>query len=101
MSQQKIGLIGLGAMGLGMAGSLRRAGYEVHVCDIRKEVAEGFAKAGGVAHDTPAALAQHVEVIVGVVVNAEQTELLKMVDDSMKRLDLAVHLLVKKATRQL
>lgn len=76
MSQQKIGLIGLGAMGLGMAGSLRRAGYEVHVCDIRKEVANDFAKVGGVSHDTPAALAQHVEVIVGVVVNAEQTEAL-------------------------
>jgi len=73
---KKIGLIGLGAMGLGMAGSLRRARYEVHVCDIRKQVADDFAKAGGVAHDTPAALAQHVQIIVGVVVNADQTEAL-------------------------
>ena len=31
----------------------------------------------------------------------EQIELLKMVDDSMKRLDESIHLLVKKATRQL
>jgi signal transduction histidine kinase len=31
----------------------------------------------------------------------EQTELLKMVDDSMKRLDESIHALVKKATRQL
>jgi len=31
----------------------------------------------------------------------EQTELLKMVDDSMKKLDESIHLLVKKATRQL
>lgn len=31
----------------------------------------------------------------------EQNELLKMVDDSMKRLDESIHLLVKKATRQL
>ena len=30
-----IGLIGLGAMGRGMAKSLRRAGYRVHVCDAR------------------------------------------------------------------
>jgi hypothetical protein len=37
----------------------------------------------------------------GKMDDAEQTELLKMVDDSMKRLDIAVHLLVKKATRQL
>ena len=45
----KVGLIGLGAMGLGMAGSLRRAGYEVHVCDIRVEATQAFAAAGGVA----------------------------------------------------
>jgi signal transduction histidine kinase len=33
--------------------------------------------------------------------DSEQTELLKMVDDSMKRLDESIHALVKKATRQL
>lgn len=73
---KKIGVVGLGAMGLGMAGSLRRAGFEVHVCDIRKQAAQDFAKDGGVAHDTPADLAKHVEIIVGVVVNADQTEAL-------------------------
>ncbi|CAM3648244.1 L-threonate dehydrogenase [Polynucleobacter brandtiae] len=74
MINKKIGLIGLGAMGLGMAGSLRRAGYEVHVCDTRKEIADAFARQGGVAHDSPAELAKQVDVVVSVVVNAEQTE---------------------------
>ena len=37
-----IGLIGLGAMGRGMAGSLRRAGYAVHVCDVRPEARAGL-----------------------------------------------------------
>jgi K+-sensing histidine kinase KdpD len=37
----------------------------------------------------------------GKMEDSEQTELLKMVDDSMKRLDESIHLLVKKATRQL
>lgn len=37
----------------------------------------------------------------GKMDDLEQTELLKMVDDSMKRLDESIHLLVKKATRQL
>ena len=32
---QDIGVIGLGAMGLGMANSLRRAGYRVYACDVR------------------------------------------------------------------
>ena len=39
MSSQKksVGVIGLGAMGRGMAGSLRRAGYEVYVADVRPQ----------------------------------------------------------------
>ena len=41
-----IGLIGLGAMGLGMASSLRRNGYALNVCDVRFEVAENFVLAG-------------------------------------------------------
>ena len=74
VTAQRVGVIGLGAMGAGMAHSLRRAGYEVHVCDARAGVAQAFAQHGGVAHATPAALAAQCEVIVSVVVNAEQTE---------------------------
>jgi L-threonate 2-dehydrogenase len=69
-----VGLIGLGAMGGGMARSLRRAGHKVHVVDVRAEVARAFAADGGVACDAPARLAQHCDVIVSVVVNAAQTE---------------------------
>ncbi len=35
-----VGVIGEGAMGGGMARSLRRAGYTVHVLDVRAEAAE-------------------------------------------------------------
>jgi putative dehydrogenase len=38
-----VGLIGLGAMGSGMAASLRRAGHKVQVFDVRREVAQAFA----------------------------------------------------------
>jgi L-threonate 2-dehydrogenase len=69
-----VGVIGLGAMGGGMARSLRRAGHTVHVADVRAEVAQAFAAAGGVACDSPAQLAQQCDVIVSVVVNAAQTE---------------------------
>jgi 3-hydroxyisobutyrate dehydrogenase len=69
-----IGVIGLGAMGRGMAGSLRRAGYRVHVCDVRAEAAQAFAAEGGVACATPAELGAKCEVVVSVVVNAAQTE---------------------------
>jgi L-threonate 2-dehydrogenase len=71
---RKVGLIGLGAMGLGMAQSLRRAGHEVHVYDVREEAARKFAAEGGVACTSPADVASRCDVVVGVVVNAAQTE---------------------------
>lgn len=70
----KIGIVGLGAMGKGMAASLRRAGYAVHVCDVRPEVAQAFVAEGGVACATPAEMATLCDVVVSVVVNAAQTE---------------------------
>jgi 3-hydroxyisobutyrate dehydrogenase len=69
-----VGLIGLGAMGGGMAASLRRAGHRVHVHDVRAEVARAFAAEGGVACDSPAEVARACEIVISVVVNAAQTE---------------------------
>jgi putative dehydrogenase len=69
-----VGLIGLGAMGLGIAQTLRSNGYEVHVCDVRPGAAAAFAEGGGVAHATPADVGAACEVVVSVVVNAAQTE---------------------------
>ena len=74
MSTNTVGLIGLGAMGSGMASSLRRAGHNVHVFDVRREVAVAFAKDGGVAHASLASLGAACDAIVSVVVNAAQTE---------------------------
>ena len=68
------GLIGLGAMGHGMAQSLRRADYLVHAYDVRSDAAEAFSKEGGVAAGSPAELAAACDVVVSVVVNAAQTE---------------------------
>jgi L-threonate 2-dehydrogenase len=71
---RNVGLIGLGAMGLGMAQSLRRAGHRVHVFDVRADAARAFAAEGGVACASPAEVAAQCEVVVSVVVNAAQTE---------------------------
>ena len=79
-----MGLIGLGAMGAGMAGSLRRAGADVHVCDVREAAATAFAAQGGTACKTPAELAARCEVVVSVVVNAAQTEAVLFGDGSGK-----------------
>ena len=74
IKDKNVGLVGLGAMGSGMAQSLRWAGYTVHVFDVRPGVAQAFAKDGGVACDTLAQLAALCPVVVSVVVNAAQTE---------------------------
>ncbi|WP_304351046.1 L-threonate dehydrogenase [Comamonas testosteroni] len=74
MSNKNVGVIGLGAMGLGIAKTLRSNGFAVHVCDVRPGAAEEFAKDGGVACASPAEVAAGVSVVVSVVVNAAQTE---------------------------
>jgi len=69
-----VGLIGLGAMGGGMAASLRRAGFTPHVFDVRAEVAQAFAAEGGhVCPDLPS-LGAACDVVISVVVNADQTQ---------------------------
>jgi L-threonate 2-dehydrogenase len=69
-----VGVIGLGAMGAGMAGSLRRAGHRVHACEARPGVAAAFAQGGGVACATPAQVGAACGVVVSVVVDIAQTE---------------------------
>ena len=73
-SQLAVGVIGLGAMGNGMAQSLRRAGYVPNAFDVRADVAQAFAKGGGTACASLADLGKSSDVIVSVVVNAAQTE---------------------------
>jgi putative dehydrogenase len=75
-----VGVIGLGAMGMGMAQSLRRAGHVVNVFDVRTDVAQRFAAEGGVACASLADIAKASDVLVSVVVNAAQTESVLMGD---------------------
>jgi 3-hydroxyisobutyrate dehydrogenase-like beta-hydroxyacid dehydrogenase len=61
-------------MGLGVARSLLRAGFRTHACDVRSEVLAAFAAEGGIACATPAELGAACEVVLTLVVNAQQTE---------------------------
>ncbi|MGF1484731.1 MAG: NAD(P)-dependent oxidoreductase [Opitutales bacterium] len=49
---QKIGFVGLGAMGLGMARNLLEGGFEVHGCDLREEARQALREVGGSATDS-------------------------------------------------
>jgi len=73
-TSRRVGVIGLGAMGAGIAQSLRRAGHDVHVYDIRQQASAAFAAQGGVACATLADMAAACDVVISVVVNAQQTE---------------------------
>lgn len=76
MEQAKmpVGVIGLGAMGMGVALSLVREGFEVHACDVRPEAVQKVVDAGGIRAESPAAMAKVVDVLITVVVTADQTE---------------------------
>jgi 3-hydroxyisobutyrate dehydrogenase len=69
-----VGVIGLGTMGMGAAQSLLRAGFKVHGCDVRPEILQKLVDAGGVACASPREMGEKCDVVVTLVVNAEQTD---------------------------
>jgi putative dehydrogenase len=71
---RRVGVIGLGAMGMGVAQSLLRKGFEVHACDVRADAVQKIVDAGGHRADSPAALGKLVDALIILVVNADQTE---------------------------
>jgi L-threonate 2-dehydrogenase len=71
---RQIGVIGLGAMGMGVAQSLLRAGFAVQAYDVRPEAVQKIVDAGGQGAASPAALGAEVEALLILVVNALQTE---------------------------
>lgn len=70
---RRVGVIGLGAMGMGVAQSLLREGFDVHVCDVKPEAVQKAVNAGAHAAATPAELGA-VDALLVYVVNAQQTE---------------------------
>jgi 3-hydroxyisobutyrate dehydrogenase len=72
-AKQRAGVIGLGSMGLGVARTLLKKGFEVHAFDVRPEVTKAFAKEGGVAAKSPADVGRNASIVIVLVVNADQT----------------------------
>ena len=59
-----VGVVGLGNMGLPMAGHLISAGFTVRGYDVRSEAAEAFAAAGGVAAIGPAGTTDGAQAVI-------------------------------------
>jgi len=69
-----VGLIGPGAMGLGITRALRRHGFPVHVRDINPERNALALAAGAVIEPHAAAVARAARIVITVVVDAAQTD---------------------------
>ncbi|MEQ8228360.1 MAG: NAD(P)-dependent oxidoreductase [Rhodospirillales bacterium] len=74
MTAYRAAVIGLGAMGMGMAKSLVAAGIDTAGCDLSEDARQAFADAGGRAVETPAQAAEGADAVAVVVVNAQQVE---------------------------
>jgi 3-hydroxyisobutyrate dehydrogenase len=74
MSGQAVGLIGLGAMGRGVAENLVAKGHRVVGFDVRPETRDWLTEHGGVFADTLADVARQCSMLISFVVNDAQTE---------------------------
>jgi len=74
MTAIKAGVVGLGAMGMGIAASAVKAGLDVTGCDVSTSALDAFSAAGGKAAQTAAEAAKDADCLAVVVVNQDQTE---------------------------
>lgn len=74
MPAARMGVVGLGSMGFGMAQSLKRAGFDVAGCDVTPDAVARWGAEGGREAAAPAEAARDAAAVVSVVVNAAQTE---------------------------
>ena len=70
----RVGVIGLGTMGMGAALNLVKSGHEVHGCDLRAAVQTVLSDAGGHAVGRACDLPAGLDAVVVFVVNAAQAE---------------------------
>jgi len=69
----RVGIVGLGAMGMGAAQSCVRAGLETVGCDLSADARATFEAAGGTAVSAVTEMG-HLDAVLILVVNATQTE---------------------------
>jgi len=70
----KIGFIGIGNIGAPIAGQLLKAGHELTVHDLRREVAESLLATGATWAHSPAAIAEESEVVATCLPGPPQME---------------------------
>jgi 3-hydroxyisobutyrate dehydrogenase len=69
-----VGIVGAGAMGMGVVRSSLRGGFVTHVRDVRPEAHAQASRHGATCHASPAALARACDAVVVLVVDSAQIE---------------------------
>ena len=69
-----VGVIGTGAMGIGVVASLKRGGITTHARDIRPEAQRAAGALGAICHPDPASLARASDIAIILVVDADQID---------------------------
>ncbi|HEX2228624.1 MAG TPA: NAD(P)-dependent oxidoreductase [Candidatus Binatia bacterium] len=63
----KLGFIGTGGMGSGMAGNLLKAGHQLVINDLRREQAKTLEQRGATFKESPRAVAESCEVVLSML----------------------------------
>jgi 3-hydroxyisobutyrate dehydrogenase len=79
----KIGFIGLGMMGSGMAANLQKAGHDLIVHDLRRAAAEPCLAKGALWADTPRAVAEAAEVVFTSLPGPPEVEAVALGDNGL------------------
>jgi 3-hydroxyisobutyrate dehydrogenase len=79
----KIGFIGLGMMGSGMAANLQKAGHQLVVHDLRRAAAEPHLTAGATWADTPRAVAEAAELVFTSLPGPPEVEAVALGDNGL------------------
>lgn len=83
MADRKIGYIGLGNMGGGMASHLLASGYDVTVYDIRAEAVQALVDKGATAASSPREVAEQCDVIVSSLPTPQIVESMATGEDGL------------------
>lgn len=83
MAGKKIGFVGLGAMGRGLAGNLLRKGFDVTVWDLSAEAVEAMVEKGARRAGSIAELARMADVVCSMVPDAPDVKRVALGEDGV------------------
>ena len=79
----KVGLIGVGNMGMGMSRNILKAGHELTVYDVRPEPLETLVKEGAHAAASPREVGAAADAVFIMVLNVEQVKAALLTEDGL------------------